>query len=218
MFLIAVPSTRSTVKNAKSPPTFRSMHCVRVPLGVPLHSTTSVGTVIVSSVTVPPRPICLSDRRGVMMTPLVDRGSIDAPVIVCAPAKYSSSICSHKTASCTSCDLDDANISQCRNLEESVREFEVGVVCVDRSSGSRRGWIARITRAFGVRIGDSSWGELDVNSRNGCCGGRIGNVELAESKLSMRIGVLGNRMYESAAGRGQREQVVIPSSDRRDSA
>ena len=34
----------------------------------------------------------------------------------------------------------------------------------------------------------------------------------------MRIGVLGNRMYESASGRSQREQVVIPSSDRRDSA
>ena len=58
-FLIAVPSIRSTVKNAKSPPAFKSMHRVRVLLGVPLHSTTSVGTVIVSSVTFPPKPICL---------------------------------------------------------------------------------------------------------------------------------------------------------------
>ena len=39
------------------------MHRVRVPFGIPLHKTTSVGTVIVSNVTFPPRPICLSDRR-----------------------------------------------------------------------------------------------------------------------------------------------------------
>ena len=62
-FLIDVPSIRSTVKNAKSPPAFKSMHRVRVLLGVPLHSTTSVGTVIVSSDTFPPRPICLYRQR-----------------------------------------------------------------------------------------------------------------------------------------------------------
>jgi hypothetical protein len=208
--LIAVPSTRSTVKNAKSPPTFRSMHRVRVPLGVPLHRTTSVGMVIVSSVTFPPRPICLSDRSScVVVGDTWRQGEVlDAPVIICAPPEHSSGVSSHKTASCASCDLDDANVSQCGNLEESVREFECGVVCVDgeQSSGSsssstRWGWIACVTRAFGIRISDGSWSELDVKSRNGCCRRRVGNVELAESKLSMRIGVLGNRMYESAAGR-----------------
>ena len=33
----------------------------------------------------------------------------------------------------------------------------------------------------------------------------------------MRVGILGNRMYESAAGRGQREQMVTAGGNGRDS-
>ncbi len=100
------------------------------------------------------------------MTPLGNGGN-DAPVIICAPAEHSSGVRSHETASRASCDLDSANVSQCGNLEESVREIEGGVIKVPgyrSGSSSRRGWFTRVTRALGVRIGDDSWGELEVKS------------------------------------------------------
>jgi hypothetical protein len=122
--------------------------------------------------------------------------------------------------------LDNSNASQCGNLEESVREIKGGVIYVNKVPGyrkqsgsrSRWGWFTSVTRALGVRIGDSSWSELDVKSRSGNCRRRVGNVELAESKLAMRVGVLGNRMDKYAASRGLREEMISAGSDGRDSA
>lgn len=58
----------------------------------------------------------------------------DAPVVICAPAEHSSRVGSHEAAACTSCDLDDANPSQCGNLEEPIREIG-GVIDVNKVLG-----------------------------------------------------------------------------------
>ena len=52
-----------------------------------------------------------------------------------------------------------------------------------------------------------------MKPRSRDCRRGVRSVELVEPKLSVGIGVLGDRMHKCAAGRREREQMVSASGD-----
>lgn len=62
----------------------------------------------------------------------------NVPIIISTPAKHSPGVSSHETTSCASCDLDNVDAFQRRNLEQSVRELEARIIHVDEVLGYRK--------------------------------------------------------------------------------